>query len=95
MSRRGEISHFRRRGYFSRFKWAWAAGIKCADWLSELDLGLVMNRINQLIVEQTLQRIKRVKRYSYQVIAECPQPDGSFVPPRAQAANQAAGHLAQ
>ena len=31
----------------------WAAGIKCADWLSQLD-GLETNRINQLVVDQPL-----------------------------------------
>ncbi|CAK3648964.1 Type II NADH:quinone oxidoreductase [Vibrio crassostreae] len=72
----------------------WAAGIKCADWLSELD-GLETNRINQLVVDQTLRTTNDNDIFVIGDSAECPQPDGSFVPPRAQAANQAAGHLAQ
>ncbi|MGF1724820.1 NAD(P)/FAD-dependent oxidoreductase [Photobacterium nomapromontoriensis] len=72
----------------------WAAGIKCADWLTKLD-GLETNRINQLKVEATLQSTIDSRIFVLGDSAECPQPDGSFVPPRAQAANQAAGHLAR
>ncbi|MGF1688680.1 NAD(P)/FAD-dependent oxidoreductase [Photobacterium japonica] len=71
----------------------WAAGIKCADWLTQLD-GLETNRINQLKVYDTLQTTVDNAIFVMGDSAECPQPDGSFVPPRAQAANQAAGHLA-
>ncbi|GHA52998.1 NAD(P)/FAD-dependent oxidoreductase [Photobacterium aphoticum] len=71
----------------------WAAGIKCADWLTQLD-GLETNRINQLKVHDTLQSTLDEAIFVMGDSAECPQPDGSFVPPRAQAANQAAGHLA-
>ncbi len=71
----------------------WAAGIKCADWLTQLD-GLDTNRINQLKVDATLQTTRDDAIFVIGDSAECPQPDGSFVPPRAQAANQAAGHLA-
>ncbi|MBA5761089.1 NAD(P)/FAD-dependent oxidoreductase [Vibrio sp. 404] len=71
----------------------WAAGIKCAPWLAELD-GLETNRLNQLKVDATLRTTLDDAIFVLGDSAECPQPDGSFVPPRAQAANQAAGHLA-
>ncbi|MGF1735927.1 NAD(P)/FAD-dependent oxidoreductase [Photobacterium satsumensis] len=72
----------------------WAAGIKCAEWLTQLD-GLETNRLNQLKVDANLQSTLDSRIFVLGDSAECPQPDGSFVPPRAQAANQAAGHLAQ
>ena len=53
----------------------WAAGIKCADWLSELD-GLETNRINQLIVEQTLRTTNDSDIFVIGDSAECPQSDG-------------------
>lgn len=71
----------------------WAAGIKCAEWLKELD-GLETNHLNQLLVSATLQTRKDQDIFVIGDSAECPQADGSFVPPRAQAANQAAHHLA-
>lgn len=72
----------------------WAAGIKCAEWLTQLD-GLETNRLNQLKVDANLQSTLDSNIFVLGDSAECPQPDGSFVPPRAQAANQAACHLAQ
>ncbi|ANS85746.1 NAD(P)/FAD-dependent oxidoreductase [Vibrio scophthalmi] len=72
----------------------WAAGIKCAPWLAELD-GLEVNRLNQLKVYSTLRTTRDNAVFVIGDSAECPQPDGSFVPPRAQAANQAAMHLAR
>ncbi|EOD78295.1 NADH dehydrogenase [Grimontia indica] len=72
----------------------WAAGIKCAPWLATLD-GLETNRLNQLKVDQTLRTSMDENIFVIGDSAECPQPDGSFVPPRAQAANQAADHLAR
>lgn len=71
----------------------WAAGIKCADWLTRLD-GLETNHLNQLKVTATLQTLQDPDIFVLGDAAECPQPDGSFVPPRAQAASQAANHLA-
>ncbi|MGF1775695.1 NAD(P)/FAD-dependent oxidoreductase [Vibrio nomapromontoriensis] len=71
----------------------WAAGIKCASWLAQLD-GLETNRLNQLKVNAALTTTVDDSIFVIGDSAECPQPDGSFVPPRAQAANQAAGHLA-
>jgi len=72
----------------------WAAGIKCAEWLTKLD-GLETNRLNQLIVKPTLQSSLDDSIFVIGDNAQCTQPDGSFVPPRAQAANQAATHLAK
>ncbi len=72
----------------------WAAGIKCAEWLTQLD-GLETNRLNQLKVDANLQSTLDDAIFVLGDSAECPQADGSFVPPRAQAANQAAGHLAR
>jgi len=72
----------------------WAAGIKCAEWLTKLG-GLETNRLNQLIVNPTLQSSLDDSIFVIGDNAQCTQPDGSFVPPRAQAANQAATHLAK
>ena len=72
----------------------WAAGIKCAEWLTKLD-GLETNRLNQLIVNPTLQSSLDDNIFVIGDNAQCTQPDGSVVPPRAQAANQAATHLAK
>jgi NADH dehydrogenase len=72
----------------------WAAGIRCPDWLANLD-GLESNRINQLKVLPTLQTTLDENVFVIGDSAECPQDDGSVVPPRAQAANQAAAHLAK
>ncbi|RJX75316.1 NAD(P)/FAD-dependent oxidoreductase [Vibrio sinensis] len=72
----------------------WAAGVKCADWLANLD-GLETNRINQIRVKPTLQTTLDDSVFVIGDNAECPQPDGSMVPPRAQAANQEATHLAK
>ncbi|QUM76233.1 NAD(P)/FAD-dependent oxidoreductase [Moritella sp. 24] len=72
----------------------WAAGIKCAEWLTKLD-GLETNRLNQLIVKPTLQSSLDDNIFVIGDNSQCTQPDGSFVPPRAQAANQAATHLAK
>ena len=72
----------------------WAAGIRCPDWLANLD-GLESNRINQLKVLPTLQTTLDESVFVIGDSAECPQEDGRVVPPRAQAANQAAAHLAK
>ena len=72
----------------------WAAGIRCPDWLANLD-GLESNRINQLKVLPTLQTTLDESVFVIGDSAECPQENGRVVPPRAQAANQAAAHLAK
>ncbi len=71
----------------------WAAGIKAPDFLKELD-GLETNRINQLLVKQTLQTTLDESVFAFGDCAACPWlgHDGN-VPPRAQAAHQQASLL--
>ena len=71
----------------------WAAGIKAPDFLTQLD-GLETNRINQLVVKQTLQTTVDENIFAFGDCAACPWlgHDGS-VPPRAQAAHQQASLL--
>lgn len=71
----------------------WAAGVKGAEFLSRLD-GLETNRINQLVVRQTLQTTADDPIFAMSDCAACPWPEkNGFVPPRAQAAHQQASHL--
>jgi NADH dehydrogenase len=67
----------------------WAAGIKAPDFMKEI-AGLETNRINQLVVKDTLQTTRDDSIFVIGDLAQCTQPDGSFVPPRAQAAHQMA-----
>lgn len=67
----------------------WAAGIKAPDFMKEI-AGLETNRINQLVVKPTLQTTRDDDIYVIGDLACCEQEDGSFVPPRAQAAHQMA-----
>ncbi len=70
----------------------WSAGVKGPDFLA--DLGLEVNRINQLVVEQTLQTTRDPNIFAIGDCAACPRegfPNG--VPPRAQAAHQMASHM--
>ncbi|PSW21135.1 NAD(P)/FAD-dependent oxidoreductase [Photobacterium sanctipauli] len=67
----------------------WAAGIKAPDFMKEI-AGLETNRINQLVVKPTLQTTRDEDIYVIGDLASCVQDDGSFVPPRAQAAHQMA-----
>jgi NADH dehydrogenase len=72
---------------------AWAAGIKAPDFLKDLD-GLEVNRINQLVVKQTLQTTIDAAIFALGDSAYCPQPGTDKpVPPRAQAAHQQASFL--
>lgn len=67
----------------------WAAGIKAPEFFKDLD-GLESNRINQLLVTQTLQSSQDPQIF---VIGDCaafPLPDNKWVPPRAQSAHQMA-----
>jgi NADH dehydrogenase len=70
----------------------WTAGVKGPPWLADLD-GLEINRLNQLVVDQTLKTPRDEHVFALGDCAACPQP-GSYrpVPPRAQAAHQQA-HL--
>ncbi|MCL2894860.1 NAD(P)/FAD-dependent oxidoreductase [Brenneria tiliae] len=67
----------------------WAAGIKAPDAMKEI-AGLETNRINQLVVEPTLQTTRDANIFAIGDCASCPQEGGGFVPPRAQAAHQMA-----
>ncbi|WP_024507960.1 NAD(P)/FAD-dependent oxidoreductase [Bradyrhizobium sp. ARR65] len=72
----------------------WAAGVKAPDVLGRLD-GLETNRINQLVVEPTLQTTRDPAIFAIGDCAACPRPGSSApVPPRAQAAHQEASHMA-
>ena len=71
----------------------WAAGIKAPDFLRDLE-GLEANRLNQLIVNSTLQTTRDENIFAVGDCAACPWPEkGGDVPPRAQAAHQQASHM--
>ncbi|PMH84557.1 NADH dehydrogenase, partial [Vibrio splendidus] len=67
----------------------WAAGIKAPDFMKDIG-DLETNRINQLVVKNTLQTTLDDNIFAIGDLAQCTQADGSFVPPRAQAAHQMA-----
>ncbi len=79
----------------------WAAGIKAADFLKTLGADtnggnpLETNRLNQLVVNGNLQATTDTSIYAFGDCAACQQPDGTWVPPRAQAAYQQAMYLAR
>jgi NADH:quinone reductase (non-electrogenic) len=71
----------------------WAAGVKAPTVLAQLD-GLEVNRINELVVEPTLQTTRDPAVFAIGDCAACPRPGTSSpVPPRAQAAHQQAWHM--
>jgi NADH dehydrogenase len=75
----------------------WAAGVKAPAVLSHLD-GLEVNRINQLVVRDTLQTTVDDDVFALGDCAACPWlgkagPKNGTVPPRAQAAHQEASHM--
>jgi NADH:ubiquinone reductase (H+-translocating) len=71
----------------------WAAGIKAPDFLKDVG-GLETNRINQLVVSQTLQTTRDENIFAFGDCASCPWPEKkTAVPPRAQSAHQQASHL--
>jgi NADH:ubiquinone reductase (H+-translocating) len=70
----------------------WAAGIKCAEVLRDLD-GLESNRLNQLVVKQTLQTTRDENVFALGDCAACIWEGERYVPPRAQSAHQQASHL--
>ncbi|CAI2456317.1 NAD(P)/FAD-dependent oxidoreductase [Serratia plymuthica] len=67
----------------------WAAGIKAPDFMKDI-AGLETNRINQLVVEPTLQTTRDPNIFAIGDCASCPKEGGGFVPPRAQSAHQMA-----
>ena len=75
----------------------WAAGVKAPDYLKEFG-GLETNRINQLVVSETLQTTRDPDIFALGDCAACPCSDADggragIVPPRAQAAHQQATHM--
>jgi NADH dehydrogenase len=71
----------------------WSAGVKAPEFLKTFD-GLETNRINQLVVETTLQTTRDPDIFAIGDCASCPQPGKTApVPPRAQAAHQMAEHM--
>ena len=75
----------------------WAAGVKAADFLKSVGgtEPLEVNKLNQLIVNGNLQSSRDSSIYAFGDCAACMQPDGTWVPPRAQAAYQQAMYLAR
>ena len=73
----------------------WAAGIKAPDFLREIG-GLETNRLNQLVVKETLDTTRDPDVFAFGDCAGCPWPGHERgVPPTAQAAHQQASHLAR
>lgn len=75
----------------------WAAGVKAPDFLRDFG-GLETNKINQLVVKETLQTTRDLDIFALGDCAACPCPDedggrAGIVPPRAQAAHQQANHM--
>ncbi len=71
----------------------WAAGIKAPEFLQDLG-GLESNRLNQLIVKQTMETTRDADVFAFGDCAECPWPGHPRpVPPTAQAAHQQSSHL--
>ena len=73
----------------------WAAGVKAPEMLKDFG-GLESNRVNQLVVLPTLQTTRDPDIFALGDCAACQwegKPEGTLVPPRAQAAHQQASHL--
>ncbi len=75
----------------------WAAGVKAADFLRTLggEDPLETSKLNQLVVNGNMQTTRDPSIYAFGDCAACQQPDGTWVPPRAQAAFQQAMYLAR
>ena len=79
----------------------WAAGVKAADFLKTFGAdadgsgALATSRLNQLLVNGNLQTTLDTSIYAFGDCAACQQSDGTWVPPRAQAAYQQAMYLAR
>ncbi|MDP5040139.1 MAG: NAD(P)/FAD-dependent oxidoreductase [Paraglaciecola sp.] len=66
----------------------WAAGIKAPD--AVLSWGFETNKVQQIMVNQQLQSTVDERIYVLGDCCACLQPDGRWVPPRAQSAHQMA-----
>ncbi len=71
----------------------WTAGIKAPDWITSLG-DFKFNKLNQIEVNQDLTTTVSNFIFSLGDCASIPQENNTFVPPKAQAANRAAIHLA-
>ncbi|GAB3475904.1 NAD(P)/FAD-dependent oxidoreductase [Marinomonas epiphytica] len=67
----------------------WAAGVKAPNFVADIE-GLETTRNNQILVSGTLQTPQFEDIYVIGDCCACKQPDGTFVPPRAQSAHQMA-----
>lgn len=67
----------------------WAAGVKGPEFLGQIE-AFETTRNNQVLVEPTLQAKGHQDIYVIGDCCACEQPNGSFVPPRAQSAHQMA-----
>ena len=71
----------------------WAAGIKAPDFLKGLD-GLDTDRINRLMVDETLRAVGDENVFAIGDCASCVLPGhDDALPPRAQTAHQQADHM--
>ncbi len=71
----------------------WAAGVKAPDFIRELEY-FELGRGGQIVVRPGLQSSVDDNIWVLGDCAACQQPDGSWVPPRAQSAHQMASHIA-
>jgi len=67
----------------------WAAGVKAPDFIADL-YQFELTRTNQVLVKPTLQSSLHDNVFIIGDCCACAQPDGSWVPPRAQSAHQMA-----
>ncbi|MCA1896147.1 NAD(P)/FAD-dependent oxidoreductase [Shewanella putrefaciens] len=67
----------------------WSTGVKAPDFLKEIG-GLETNHINQILVKQNMQTSRDPHIFAIGDCAACPQPNGTWVPPRGQSARQMA-----
>ncbi|MEC4724363.1 NAD(P)/FAD-dependent oxidoreductase [Shewanella sp. D64] len=67
----------------------WAAGVKAPDFIKSIGF-FELNRANQIMVKPSLLSTVDESIYVIGDCCACQQPNGSFVPPRAQSAHQMA-----
>lgn len=67
----------------------WAAGVKAPEFVAQMGI-FETNRAGQILVKPTLQSTVDEDIYVLGDCCACQQPDGSWVPPRAQSAHQMA-----
>lgn len=72
----------------------WAVGVTCSSFADKLD-GLELNKRNQIVVNDILITTRDTHIFAFGDCAQCPQPNNTPVPPRAQAATQQATLLAK